>query len=108
MRALAKSQASNATATLIAHIKDSDSDVRGAALSALQGRQFDDGHITQLGALLGDPGWDVRRTAANFLGTTSSERALNLLTDRLVVETDNDVQAALRAAIQAVRGRIGH
>ncbi|MCM0605595.1 MAG: HEAT repeat domain-containing protein [Xanthomonadaceae bacterium] len=107
VNAIAKTLEENVTARLIDMIPESDSEVKNAVSTALKGRTFTDSHINQLGNHLNNNDWGRRREAANYLGTTSSQKALDLLRDRLDIETDSDVQVALRQAIKDVKARLG-
>jgi HEAT repeat protein len=96
-----------ATSALIPMIGDGDNDVRGSVAAALNGRAFNDAHVDALGTQLNGSNWSSRQLAAKYLGTTSSCNALRILKGRLAVESDSDVTAALKVAIQAVQGRTG-
>ena len=96
----------NATSALILMIADSDSDVRSSVVTALRGRTFTDDHVQALsGPLNSSINYNIRVTAANFLGTTSSCKARSILVDRLVNESDSDVMNAIKQALQAIKAR---
>ncbi len=104
VRSLSLTQAENATTELIKKITDSDSDVAAAAKKALDGRSFTDKHITQFGLLLNHSLWQTRVVGANFLSTAKgNSQAIELLYNRLLVESDRDVQNAIKNALIKIK-----
>ena len=50
--------------------------------------------------------YETRRMAAQYMGTTSSQKAFDYLLDRLSTEKDTDVIAAIQKAIKAIRDKL--
>lgn len=94
-----------ATALIIPILSDSDTDVFTLAKARLNGRDFNENHIDLLGVQLNATNWSTRKEAARLLGTTSSQKALDLLRDRLEVETDSDVVEEIKKSIKLIRAR---
>ncbi|MGK5087452.1 hypothetical protein WDW86_07830 [Bdellovibrionota bacterium FG-2] len=105
VRFTGKIAGSAATSALIPMLEDGVYDVRMAVASALTGRAFGEEQIDLLGVQLRAEAWAPRQMAAQFLGVTSSCKALGLLKARLGVEPIYDVITAIKTAIAAIQSR---
>lgn len=88
---------------IISALADTDSDVRNTANQSLSNIQLDDSNVDSLSIVLGNGNWSVRRLAAKYLGNTKSKRALDILIDRLLVETDSDVKTEIKKSISKLK-----
>jgi HEAT repeat protein len=104
---LGRLKSGESTSALISDLDDSVSDVADAINTLLKGRPFSEAHIAQFITHLGSSSWVTRQTAANLLGNTSSDKALNALIDRIGDESVSDVKDAMTASIKKIKARIG-
>ncbi len=94
-----------ATSALIPMLGDTDNDVQGTVSASMNGRSLNESHMDALGVVLNHSSWVVRQLAARYLGATSSCRALALLKNRAVVESDNDVRGTIANSVKQIQGR---
>ncbi|OGQ30135.1 MAG: hypothetical protein A3A72_07605 [Deltaproteobacteria bacterium RIFCSPLOWO2_01_FULL_38_9] len=102
---IGKIKTDEAITALIPMLKDSDSDVRKSTIAQLRERNFNDVHVDLLIQVLNSKDWQARTLAAQYLGTTSSQKALDALVDRLLIETDSDATREIKQAIKNIKSK---
>jgi HEAT repeat protein len=89
--------------SLTAALSHSDSEVVKAALRAIAGER-DVRVAAHIGACLDHQAWDVRRLAADLLGQTGGETAIELLRAKLANEAEPLVKDAVHRALIEIEG----
>jgi len=89
--------------SLTAALSHSDSEVVKAALRAIAGER-DVRVAAHIGACLDHQAWDVRRLAADLLGQTGGETAIELLRAKLANEDEPLVKDAVHRALIEIEG----
>lgn len=100
---LGKIGADAATLVLIDKLDDSDDEVRAKITQLLQARTLPASAVGPLKARFASDNWETRRDVAKLLGKIRVPASRSALEDQLARESDDEVKAAIAAALKAVR-----
>jgi HEAT repeat protein len=99
---LATIPSDHAVRILIPAMSDKDYDVQRETIKRLDEKQLYASHLDLLAAQLDSRNSTARFAAVRMIGKVGGDKAIELLKDRLVVETDYDVERELKKTIQSL------